>query len=400
MVEELSFAVQEGKHAAASAVYLPYGTRTLRFAVTNATERPLKLWLRPKRTPSTYPDTLIHGYCDEDDDFWVHWAGGMEIGAAVRTREKSPLQDRSLKVWEVKPMEVEPGDTHPVFLNVTHRGGSLGRRTLTLRAITERGSLESPLDSTLAVRLELPQAVGGEAVDDPVRGVWSDDGTHLVFKGSQLPDYVSRWWQEEPIIYRPAGEVPDQLGLQLVDGRLTLTLDTGAGPVTLANVTDNDWRADQQLDLLRPIIPECFHFCDQRYYVVRLWFFWLDKSIGTGHEVPDAERVDILFDRYLDPEPVPALGTDFHYQETWGRLRAGHRSGDVRLGVALNSLSSLAATQLSHFLWKSRTANPARVVAEQLCGVVSWQTGPQAHVPLLANVNWLRHITSGDVREG
>jgi hypothetical protein len=398
-VAQIPFVVEEGLHSEATAVYLPYGTRTLRFAVRNQTGRPLKLWLRPDSTPAGYPASLIYGCCDEDDDLWIHWAGGMERGAAVKTKEKSPLEDRSLKVWEVKPVEVAPGESRAVFLNVTHHGGLVRARRLTLRVVTAEGEEERPLDTSLRLRLEPPLSEAGAVVGDPVRGVWDESGGRLVFVGSQLPDYVSRWWLEEEIVYRDAGPLPGLLSLELDNAALTARLDAGR-PVTLATVVDNDWWPGQDVHRLRPTMAELYHFCDRRYYALRLWFLWLDKRIGSTHEVPDAERVDIVFDRLLEPEPVCALGTDFHYQETWGRLRPGQTVGQVQLGVALNSLSAFVATQFGHFLRQSRTANPARSVARQLCGAVSWQTGPQAHVPLLANVNWLRHITSGDVRQG
>lgn len=407
MAESIPFDVQlELASPAQSALYLPHGTRTLRLSVTNHTDQPRKLWLQPVRTPGDYPTHLIHGHGDEDDDLWIHWAGGDEIGACVKTREKSPLEDRSLKFWEVIPEEVEAGETRPVFVNVSHHAGDVRPRSLTLRAVTEEeGQVRALEKSALKIHLEVP-SVAGTPVQDPVCGVWDETGAHLHFEGSQLPDYVSRWWPPPAFEYRAAGELPGRLGLHLKDNMLTFTLDAnsdGTGGVTLAQVKDHDWEAGQDVARMRPTIPELFRFCDdprrgRSYYVARLWFLWFDKRLGKRHEVPDAERIEIVF----DPErgSVPYMGTDFHYKETWGPLRSREKMGKAELGLGPSDLDDLAVQALVGFLSSTKTANPAQRVAQGLCGFGTRQRGVQAHVPLLTNVNVLDRTTSGDVRDG
>lgn len=401
-MESIPFDVKIGHHSSARAVYLPYGTRTLRIAVTNKTDQPQKMWLRPERTPVEFPATLVHGYGDNGQDLWIHWAGGDEIGACVKTDEKKPLRDRSFKFWEVIPVDVKRGETCPTFVNVTHSTGDVKPHQVTLRAFTMDNGTHKPLDSTLTIQLDAPK-VGDRTVSDPVRGVWDSSGVYLNFHGTQLPDYVSRWWSSGQMTYRDAGDLPRRLTLHLKDDQLKLKLDAapdGSEGTILATVKDHDWEPGQDVHRLRPTIPELFHFCDQRYYVVRLWFLWLDKRIGPKHEVPDAERIDVLFDVNLKPEPVPAMGTDFHYRETWGRLKPGEVLGKVELGLGFSSLDDFARKSLVAWLRKRQVDDPARAVSKQLCSVVKWQKGPQAHVPLLTNVDLMGHVTSGDVRKG
>jgi hypothetical protein len=132
--------------------------------------------------------------------------------------------------------------------------------------------------------------------------------------------------------------------------------------------------------------------------VARLWFLWFDKRLGKRHEVPDAERIEIVF----EPErgSVPYMGTDFHYKETWGPLRSREKMGKAELGLGPSDLDDLAVQALVGFLSSTKTANPAQRVAQGLCGFGTRQRGVQAHVPLLTNVNVLDRTTSGDVRDG
>ena len=53
---------------------------------------------------------------------------------------------------------------------------------------------------------------------------------------------------------------------------------------------NNGWEPGQDTRGLRHVLAELFHFLEGRYYVVRLWFLWLDKRIGPAREVlPDRE---------------------------------------------------------------------------------------------------------------
>jgi hypothetical protein len=236
-------------------------------------------------------------------------------------------------------------------------------------------------------------------VSDPVRAEWNAAGDRLSFAGTQIADYVARWWPPASFAYRPAGDLPERLSVRADADRLSLVLDAdaaGRDGTTLAEIKDHDWEPGIDLHRLRPCQPELFHFCGDRYYVARFWFSWLDKAIGPKHEVPDAERLDVLID--LEEARVSYMGTDFHYKETWGRLRPGEQVARAELGLGLSSVDDFTRQSLQAFFGKGREPNPARKIAGQLCEAFTFQTGPQAHVPTLSNITLFRNITSPDVR--
>ena len=404
MEQAISFVIREGQHGTAESIYLPYGTRTLRFAVTNGADKPQKLWLRPNNIPANYRETgLIRGHVDGDatgSDTWVHWAGGDEVGACVKMAEKDPLEDKTVKVWEVKPVDVDPGETRTVFMNVTHLAGEVKPLEMTVNAVTMEQDKEKVLDSSLRLKLALPTA-NGSAVTDPLKGTWNEAGTRLDFSGSQLANYVPRWWAPEAYAYIDAGDLPGRFKLFMKDEMLVMKLDadsSGNGGTTIAEIKDHDWEPGMEIHRVRPSLPELFHFCGNRYYAIRFWFAWLELNVGAKHEVPDAERIDVLFD--LKDERVRYMGTDFHYKETWGRLSRGEKVGKAELGLGLSSVDDFAVASLRSFFVKSKQENPPKVIARQLCEAFTFQTGPQAHVPTLSNVSLFRNITSPDVREG
>jgi hypothetical protein len=397
MSDTFRFVVQEGLHTEAEAVYLPYGTRTLRLEVINQAGRPLKLWLRPETTPEGYPQHVVHGYADDDPELWVHWAGGEESGATVKMKDV---------LYKAVPAEVaDDGSPHPVFLNLTHPAGDIRRRSVTLRAYTGEKAAEEPLDSTLTMNLAVPTGTG-MPVERPAQGLWNEDKTLLHFAGDTLPDYVSRWWASGTVNYRPAGDLPGQLSLDRKDNSLTLTLEADNGGLRLVEILDNGWRPGQDSLGQRHVLGELFHFLEDRYYVVRLWFLWLDKRIGPAHEVPDAERVDVLFD--VETGRVVFLGTDFHYREIWTYLKSEEPSPRVTLSVHRRNLDDLLRLLLLSLAGgKKSKDDPAREVRrrlqeEGLPVMVPMQKGPITGTPLLDLKGLVLPDTtiSEDVRKG
>jgi hypothetical protein len=399
MTTAIPFEVKLGVRQVAQADYLPFGTRTLAFEVKNSSGQLLKLWLRPECTPDDYPKNLVYGYggdlSEVDQDLLVHWAGGDEVGACVKMDEKSPLRDRSLKAWEVVPVALGSGETQRVYLNLTHLSGGLKTRKLVLTAVTD-GDQQSIAGSRLDLTLNPPTVPFPEQV---VRAVW-EANDQLNFYGSYIPNYVSRWWPEGQITYTPEAALPKRLTIELAGRKIRLQLHEAETDtrVTLAEVEDLDWkRGLGEVHQLRPLLPELFHLCNQRFYVARLWFLWLDKRIGEKHEVPDAERIDVLFD--LQESAVRYMGTDFHYHETWGLLEQDEKYGQASLGLTLFNLDDFGRTLLSGLL-ESSEGNPITKIQLELCqDLAARQTGPNAHVPLLRNVLFWQRLTSGDVRK-
>jgi hypothetical protein len=399
MSDTFLFIVQEGVHSQAQALYLPYGTRTLKLEVINQAGRPLKLWLRPESTPEEFPEHVIHGYGDDDLELWVHWGGGEESGATVKMKDV---------LYKAVPAEVpDDGTPHPVFLNLTHPSGAIRPRTVTLRAYTGEKAADVPLESTLKVSLAVP-TTNAASIESPVAGVWNEAKTQLKFVGDTIPDYVSRWWASAMFVYRPAGDLPGRLRLDRKDDTLTLKLDADSGDndgVCLAEIMDNGWSPGQDTQGLRHVLGELYHFLESRYYVVRLWFLWLDKRIGPAHEVPDAERVEVLFD--VETGRSVFLGTDFHYREVWTQLQRETTCPRVMLSVHRRNLDDLLRLLLLTLAGGRYKGDPAqevhkRIQGAKLPGMTPLQKGPITGTPLqdLKGLILPDAIISEDVRKG
>jgi hypothetical protein len=276
---------------------------------------------------------------------------------------------------------------------------------VTLRAYTGEKAAEEPLDSTLTVNLAVP-AGAGMPVERPAQGLWNPDKTLLHFEGDVLPDYVSRWWASGMVNYRPADDLPGRLSLDRKDDTLTLTLGADSGGPRLAEIVDNGWRPGQDTQGQRHVLAELFHFLEGRYYVVRLWFLWLDKRVGPAHEVPDAERVDVLFD--VETGRVVFLGTDFHYREIWTYLKGEEPSHRITLSVRHRNFDDLLRQWLLSLAGgKKSKDDPAREVRgrlqeEGLPIAVPMQQGPITGTPLLdlKGLVFPDAIISEDVRKG
>ncbi|MCA9989267.1 MAG: hypothetical protein KDE09_18005 [Anaerolineales bacterium] len=387
----IPFTLYPGRPQEVTTYYLPYGTRTLRIMVTNGYDRPYKIWLRPRLLPESYPASNIFGYADNDLRLWVHWAGGMEPGACVKTDEKEIVRDKSLRFWEVVPVELEVGESKPVFLNLSHLGRRLGRKVLTLQVVTATAAGEQVLDTTLKIVLEPPAGQGF------VQPIWKKDQRFFRFSGSLLPAYQPRWWPREQLQYEPAGQLPSRLILRYDKAHTQLLYRPENGEWrSLLRLRDYDWQDNMTAFYSRPVIPEIFHFCGP-YYAVRLWFLWLNKRLGGSHEVPDAERFDLIFHR--DTGEVAYVGTDFHYKELWGPLRGNETEARVALGISAATLDTMAAQSLLTFIRRGSSGAPTRQIEAELCGMPSFQTGAKAHVPLLENVDVFAAFTSIDVRK-
>lgn len=399
MGDTFQFAVQEGTHHEAEALYVPYGTRTLKLEVINQTRRPLKLWLRPESTPEEFPEHIILGHGDHDPELWVHWGGGEESGATVKMKDV---------LYKTFPAEVpDDGTVHPVFMNLTHPSGAIRPRTVTFRAFTGEQAADVPLDSTLKVSLAAP-ATSAAPVESPVAGVWNETKSQLQFVGDTLPDYVSRWWAPAMFVYRPAGNLPGRLSLDHEDDTLTLKLAGQNGDddgVCLAEIVDNGWAPGQDTQGLRHVTAELYHFLESQYYVVRLWFLWLDKRIGPTREVPDAERVDVLFD--VETGRTVFLGTDFHYREVWTQLESETTCPRVTLSVHRRNLDDLLRLLLLSLARGKSKEDPAREVCRRIQSaklptMTSMQKGPITGTPLLdlKGLIFPYAIISQDVRKG
>jgi hypothetical protein len=229
--------------------------------------------------------------------------------------------------------------------------------------------------------------------------------------GDVIPDYVSRWWAPSTFSYRPAGDLPGRVSVVCEDNTLTVKLggeETDRGGTCLAEIVDNGWQPGQDTQGLRHVFAELFHFLESRYFVVRLWFLWLDKRIGPAREVPDAERVDVLYDAETGKSLF--LGTDFHYREVWTQLKdeAGMPAGIPRVTLNLrpNNLDDFLRLMLTYLVGRKSEGNPVQQILRRLPEgktppIGPLQKGPDTGAPLFdaKGFNFPYTIMSKDVRE-
>jgi hypothetical protein len=199
---------------------------------------------------------------------------------------------------------------------------------------------------------------------------------------------------------------------------------------------------------MRQIAPELYRF-GPRTWVLRIWLFWLDLEISRQdlgrywrrdpdeleqawrgitskkdggiaprswrqlHEIPDAERVDIVFDDNLQPL---YCATDLHWRELWGQY-APHVPGEpVRVQVMNTQAKEMAKNWqdlgkvvrgwgqiiLSRFAKNRPPYEPHREVMAELRGegtLAADPIGMESHTPAFFNVRIQRHLTSTDVRD-
>jgi hypothetical protein len=362
------------------------------------------LWLRPVNTPDDFKRVTLHGYgggeAGVESNLLVHWGGGIEMGACVKMDEVHPIKDKNFKFWTVKPVALEPDESKRVYLNVTHQIGEVRPYSLSLITLTlDDEGKEKRLNGRLDLTLVPPNSADGP-VTDPVRGIWRQDGS-LQFLGSQLLDYVPRWHPSDSFVVQAAGDLPSRLAFKSDGRHITAKLD--GRPLLDVEDLDFDKVDGKKRDLtsISPCLPELYHFCDGRYYVLRVWFLWVNRLIGEDHEVPDAERIDVLFD--LLNKKVRFLATDFHYKELWGEPFNPDRGAQAKLGLKWHTLDEFNKTYRAVGKKEVYEANnPSAMILTDLCGTGPTSktfrgSGTAAHVPLLENV--LFQFKSKDVRE-
>lgn len=408
--------------------YLPFGVRTLKLRVEGDCEGTLRL--RPRRLSTVPGETFGHEDEGTPPQFIVSWGGGYEDHC-----------------------ELDYPSKQMVHLVVHHAGERLGDHRLTIEATDEAGST-----TTLPVTLTYPQC-GGMAwpADQVVRAVWREGGADLPgtcdieLAGTLAPRYLSRWWPQNRIVYAYDKE-PPRVRLRyhrLADrknGELRAYASRAGGAETL--LAEFHGSIGYPLYDMRQVVPELFRFGPQTW-LLRVWFFWLDLEIsrqdlarywrrgaqeleeawqglhsrqdgGTadrswrqGHEIPDAERVDVVFGDNLQPLYA---ATDLHWRELWGQYWPRAPGEPLRIQVMNTRAKELArnwqelgkAVQgwsqiiLSRFAHNTPPFVPHREVMAELQGegvLAADPIGMESHTPAFLNVRIQRHLTSTDVRE-
>jgi hypothetical protein len=411
--------------------YLPFGVKTLKVVVEGDYKG--KLRLHPKRLSPVDGEKFAH----EDDEgtppqFVVSWGGGHE-----------------------DYYELDYPKKRFVHFLVHHVGDSLGDHLLTIEAEDETDQV-----LTLPVTLTYP-TIGGAPwpSDQLVRPSWEEvsrglnGACDIVLQGVYTPRYIPRWWPRNRIEYT-YDKKPPHVRLRyrrLVDGNngdLTVyASQPGDGEeIPLAVIRGS---IGYPLYDMRQVVPEMYRLGPQTW-VLRVWFFWLDldishedlgrywpreadeleqawrgitkvdegglaeRSWGEQHEIPDAERVDILFND--DLQPLYAA-TDLHWRELWGKYKPGDPGDLVQVQImntqAKKLLTSWQETWkviegwgsiiLSRFVNNEPPYKPHLEVMAELEGqgkLAADPFGMESHSPAFLNIMMQRRFTSTDVTDG
>jgi len=272
-------------------------------------------------------------------------------------------------------------------------------------------------------------------------------------RGTFTPRYVPRWWPRNKVEYT-YDQPPPPVRL-----RHDRRVDDANGALTVYASRPGDGNEKQiavirgsigyPLYDMRQVLPELYRFGPQTW-ALRVWFFWLDLDISRGdlgrywgrnpeeleqawrgitekaagglvernwykeHEIPDAERVDIVFNASLQPLYA---AIDLHWRETWGEYEPEHYGDPVQVQIMNTKLKKLArnwqetqevaegwaAIIRSRFAGNQPPYKPHEEVMKELRGegvLAGDPIGMQSHTPALFNIKLQRHLTSTDVTEG
>ncbi len=409
--------------------YLPFGVKTLKVKVEGDYKGTLRL--RPRRLSAIPGEKFAHEDEGNPPQFLVSWGGGHE------DYYKLDYPNKRL-----------------VHYLLHHVGDSASDHQLTIEAASETGWQDS-----LFVTLTYPRSEGAPwPKAQLVRPHWQevckglDGACSIELRGDYTPRYISRWWPQNRVVYA-YDKKPPRVRLyyrRLVDGMngdLTVYVSRpGADEeILLAEIRGS---IGYPLYDMRQVVPELYRF-GPRTWALRIWFFWLNSAIslrdlgqywqreddeleqawrgimskdegglaerswGQLHEIPDAERVDIVFDD--DLQPLYA-GTDLHWRELWGHYEPQSPHDPLRVQVLHTQAKALAKNWrelwkvaegwsnviLSRFAGNEPPYKPHLEVMAELKGegtLAADPIGMESHSLGFFNIRIQRHLTSTDVRD-
>ena len=381
-----------------SLVYRPWSTRALRLTMSTQKAMP-PLRIRPSHIrPEEREQRLFRAFAADSDAIMITWGGGHESGPCIKAED-------FLGAFE-KCAPLLPGDEAIAFFNVSHLGPDVpNMATIEFEAFIEE---TGEVVAKRTVQLQKPADYRTEAVQMKATepGRWRPVGRFL-------PLYEPRWWLQ-PIAYQAAESWP----LQIQQANNSLVVQWNDNVIA----TIEDTSTPSLLTTPEMLSFELFDF-DEWHVALRIWFFWLDAALGEDvvapqHEVPDAERFDLLI-RKADGG-VSLACTDLHWRETWGIVTPDEA---LRASIGLNKdvVLKLAQEQLGK-LWDTwrreeaaehkRPYNPhtyiqrlAASIGQNKAGTVRGK-GLEAHLPALHNVTQIvedgkpPRMVSSDVRLG
>jgi hypothetical protein len=396
--------------------YLPWGTRTLKVALEGDIEGLVRLQPEPRHAS---PDQIVsHALGPDGEAIQVSWGGGWEKGVEV---------------------DCQPDRPNHAFFNVTHSGPEAGERySLNLVARDEAGAKLGEF----AVSLTRPQDLPPSWLRPQWRSDAGDGGLRILELSPAgdgtapgVPFYLSRWWPEcwlayarperigvPPAISLRCQSAPDQGDCQV---EVRARKDAASPQVTLATIG-----GDLQFPTCELGHIDATLYRMAGHWALRLWFFWLDKGVAQVldtpsrsqrekrilanwadvQEIPDAERVDLVFDGDLN---LRFLCTDLHWHELWAPYErsgplsvsiAGQRRRDVYIRGQEGLRVVVAAKVRRHLPRPAGEFDPSLAVMDALRDpdrvAKAAGTMMHKHTPYFHDAPFEADLTSNDVREG
>ena len=406
----INFAL-DGNSQNAVLVYRPWSVRTLKVVVSvtavNQNNFPA-LRLRTKRMADKDVTGITCGYADDNDDFVISWGGGHENGPCIQASDDGHVEGC---------IPLEAAATSNIFLNVHHRGpGVPETAVVTLEAYNENEN--NKVYASLNVTLQKPVVDASNIVQlhAATSGNWQTNA------GTLLPTYDPRWHPDSDVTYVSSASIP----LQVQQDEFTLRFLWGGEEIAMVedktrpSMLDPDFSADKY----QPggVHFELFHW-DNEFFALRIWFSWLNIRIpdhiwkAAKHEVPDAERFDLLIRRKTGH--IGLACTDLHWREMWGRCEdldepvTGYigLTGGTLIRVGIEDIMNKKLPQnlpdnlvikkkLPYDLLLEFVKREADAFADQDDNAKDVTLGPgnQAHVPTLNNVVFDPMLVGKDVR--
>ncbi|MCA9875110.1 MAG: hypothetical protein KC441_15680, partial [Anaerolineales bacterium] len=382
----IPFQLEQAQQDGGSWDYRPWGTRSLKIRLATTQDLgPLRL-----RWPGAIQKAgLVCAYVGAGSEFVISWGGGHDPDVPVRTEDKWGAFE------EIAPV-LAGAEPNFLYFNVTHSGEALPESVpLTVEAYPDGGGTAV---ATLTLHLQRPAELPKRVIRLlPVTAGQRWEAS----EGEFLPLYDCRWWPARTVTYEKAERPP--LAVQR-EGEQLLVQWAGQ---TVARIVDQT--RPLVLDQLDDVKFELFQFITpaREYLALRVWFFWLNKEIkvlslgGLGrHEVPDAERFDLLL-RKKDGLVTLAC-TDLHWREMWGQviepplvatiglnLQQKAELGEEKLGSVFKKAAKDARRDYNPIGYIERLAEDLAQDDEEL---ITRAKGTEAHVPMLNNV---QQVTAG-----
>jgi hypothetical protein len=289
--------------------YLPYGVTTIEMSAEGDIRDG---HIRPINHSIGDEDKLCVGFSDNTKDFLIIWGAGEEDGQKVN-------RDSAAERF---------------FFQVLHLRNTYEKESITLTHTAEpiweqQVWISAANNQSEVVRMTLGGVPNGRRI--------------ITFEGTKVPMYYPRWFPPRPsegkkIEYRelpyPKLSIEFEENDRSVYSPISIYLHENGSKEKICDIVGDLAYAWPHLELFA-LLPE------QGIYVVRLWLYWIHKRFIGDYfygftdiyeegkyrkieqklvlEIPDIERFDFVLETKLGK--ITWYGTDFHYQEHWGRIK-------------------------------------------------------------------------------